>query len=190
MVLTFRRVILILILGIFFCTKAFAQPQKGRFLNGNIGLGVSFPYENIDIGSTGFYAQAEYVFGIKKWFGFRPYAGFISTSPNQDLTSSNLSQFEVTTRAFLVGGKIRVAAPIPWVAPFIEFGFGASVGSFDTYTPYTNKSEKGLLYHIPYSLGLALGPKHNVEVAFTYYEHPSMEQVSGAAAIGLSFPIN
>jgi hypothetical protein len=44
--------------------------------------------------------------------------------------------------------------------------------------------------HIPFSIGLALGPKHNIDVGFTYYYQPSVQQFSGATAIGFSFPLN
>ncbi|MEL0454867.1 hypothetical protein WJN01_01405 [Flavobacteriaceae bacterium SZ-1-7] len=167
-----------------------AQPQKGNFINANIGLGVSVPYDDYEIAGSGFYIQGEYVLGLKTWFGLRPYAGFITTSPNEDVTSENLRAFEVTSSAFLLGTKARIVAPIPWIAPYVEIGIGASIGSFTTYTPDTNKEAKGLLYHIPFTIGLALGPKHNVEVAFVYFVHPTVEHVNGAAALGLSFPLN
>ena len=190
MSLNYRSTFSLIAIILFFSFIINAQPQKGKFIDAAIGLGISAPYDNIDIGGSGFYAQGEYVFGLKKWFGFRPYAGFIITSPSESITNQNLTQYEVTSKAFLLGGKIRVAAPIPWVAPYIEIGLGASIGSFVTYTPETNKKKNGLLMHIPYTIGLALGRNNNVEVAFTYYDHPSVEQFSGAAAIGLSFPLN
>ena len=43
--------------------------------------------------------------------------------------------------------------------------------------------------HIPWSIGVALGPKHNFEISFTYYDHPSVDQTCGAAAFGFSFPL-
>nr|WP_308990904.1 hypothetical protein [Mariniflexile sp. KMM 9835]MDQ8210457.1 hypothetical protein [Mariniflexile sp. KMM 9835] len=47
-----------------------------------------------------------------------------------------------------------------------------------------------MLVHVPYATGLALGRNHEVEIALTYYEHPSVEQFSGALALGFSFPLN
>jgi hypothetical protein len=67
---------------------------------------------------------------------------------------------------------------------------GASIGSFVTYTPIVNIEKNGLLLHYPVTIGLALGKNNDVDIAFTYYYHPSAEQFSGAAVIGLSFPIN
>nr|WP_288834088.1 hypothetical protein [uncultured Flavobacterium sp.] len=186
---TFRYPIIICLLALFSNYSLKAQPRTGEFINASIGLGLSAPYEDVDIYSTGFYAQGEYVLGITKWFGFRPYAGIVLTSGNATENES-LKEYKVTTKAFSFGGKIRLAAPIPYVAPYIESGIGASIGSFQTYTPTTNIKKTGVLLNIPFSLGLAVGRKHNVDVAFTYLFIPAAEQFSGAAALGLSFPLN
>lgn len=187
---TFRGVFSLTLITLFLSTAAKAQPRKGEFINAIIGYGVSAPYDELDIAGTGFYAQGEYVLGLTKWFGLRPYAGVIFTSPSKSNTHESLSQYRVTSNAFLIGGKARICAPIPWVAPYFEIGIGASIGSFETYTPYFYKKDNGILMHIPVALGLALGKNHSVEFALTYYFHPSVEQFSGAAAIGLSFPLN
>jgi len=89
----------------------------------------------------------------------------------------------------LLGGKARITAPIPWVAPYVEGGIGASIGSFETVTPGTSLQASGLIYHIPFTVGLSLGPWHNVDVAFTYYFHPTVRQYAGAAAFGISIPL-
>lgn len=167
-----------------------AQPRKGTFINASVGLGISAPYDQYDGYGSGFYAQGEYVLGLTKWIGFRPYAGFIITSTDKNQNEENRSQYEVTTNAFLIGGKTRIAAPIPYVAPYFEIGIGASIGSFVTQTPFTNLEEKGLIMHIPFTIGLAIGRNHNFEFAFTYYYHPSVDQFAGAAAFGMSFPLN
>jgi hypothetical protein len=90
----------------------------------------------------------------------------------------------------MVGAKFRLAAPIPYVAPFLESGIGMSVGSFETYTKYTSVSKNGILLHIPMAFGLAVGRRHNYEIKFTYYFTPAAEQFSGAAAFGFSIPLN
>ncbi|MBP0903477.1 hypothetical protein ACFSKN_01125 [Mariniflexile gromovii] len=167
-----------------------AQPKKGEFIQASIGLGMSAPYEAYNILGTGFYAQAEYVFAFKKCLGVRPYAGLILTNPSESSTDANLSEYRVTSKAFLLGGKARICAPIPWIAPYIELGVGVSAGSFETFTPTVYKKDSGLLLHVPYTLGLALGKNHDVEIAVTYYEHPSVEQFSGALSFGFSFPLD
>lgn len=189
MISALRNLIIIVIFTSFITNSVSAQPRKGRFMDVSIGLGLSAPYDDVAITGSGFYAQGEYVFGLTKWVGIRPYAGIVITSPD----SNNLpygQDYKVTSKAFLLGGKARICAPIPWIAPYFETGIGASIGSFETYTPFTDIKKSGLLMHIPFSIGLALGPKHNIEFAFTYYYQPSVEQFSGATAFGFTFPLN
>lgn len=186
---TFRTIFTITIFTIFLSNLAKAQPRTGEFIDVSAGLGLSAPYDDVDITGSGFYAQGEYVFGITKWFGVRPYAGLVLTSADKNDDEQNQPEYQVTSKAFLLGGKARISAPIPWIAPYFEIGIGASMGSFETYTPYTNIKKNGIVMHIPFSIGLAIGRKHNIDVAFTYYYHPSVKQFSGATAIGFSFPI-
>jgi hypothetical protein len=174
--------------------SSYAKAQTtGKYIKGSIGLGYSFSeYDQNDskyIDGSGFYTQGEYVVGVTRWFSVRPYAGAIFTSTNEDKIK-NPQGYKVETNAFLVGTKVRLCAPLPWVAPFIETGIGASIGSFETYTPISNVKKNGLLAHIPFTLGLAIGRKNNIDVAFTYYFHPSIDQFSGAFAAGFSFPLD
>jgi hypothetical protein len=191
MISTLRNFFVVALFTIFLFNTAKAQPRKGRFLDVSAGLGMSAPDDVAEIEGSGFYAQGEYVFGFTKWIGIRPYAGIIITSPGAIKDPHYQGEdYRVTSKAFLFGGKARICAPIPWVAPYFEIGVGASIGSFVTYTPYTNIKNEGMLMHIPFSLGLALGPKNNIDVAFTYYFTPEAKQFSGAAAIGFTFPLN
>ena len=169
-------------------TQAKAQFLKAKSIDASIGFGMSAPNdETVDVIGTGFYMQAEYVFEIVSWIDVRPYAGLILTKENDD---DNEENYKATSNAFLFGGKTRIKAPIPWVAPYIEIGIGASIGSFKTVTPFVNIDKSGLLLHIPFTIGLELGRKHNFDIAFTYYYHNSVEQFSGAAAFGFSFPLD
>ncbi len=163
--------------------------QEVKFINVSIGYGISAPYDDVEIDGEGFYAQGGYVLGIAKWFSVRPYAGIILTSGGKNELSSISPDFEATSKAFFLGGKVRVLAPIPWVAPYIEAGIGGSIGNFRTFTPFTSVEKKGVLFHIPVSLGLAIGRKNNYEIAFSYLFHNAAEQFSGAFAIGYTFPI-
>jgi hypothetical protein len=181
----FRTLFFLSVFVLFFSNLAKAQPATGEFININVGFGLSAPYENVDIIGRGFYLQGEYVLGMASWFGVRPYAGILITSEDKEQTP-----YKVTTRAFLAGVKGRIVAPIPWVAPYIELGLGASAGSFVTYTPSIDIEKNGVVLHIPFTIGLSLGPQHNVDLEFTYYFHPSIEQFGGAAAFGITFPIN
>ena len=179
---SFSCILIFIILGI---NNINSQSRDTQSLNLSVGFGVSAPYDETDIQGSGFFAQGEYIFNLKKWIDLRPYAGFIIT--NED---SDNEIYKVTSKALLIGGKGRLTAPIPWVAPYLELGIGASVGKFETLTPLTDLSQNGVLMHIPLSLGLELGPKQNFDLAFTYYFHPSVEQFSGAIAFGISIPIN
>lgn len=170
-----------------FMNHAYAQLQEGKYINASAGLGLCAPYDESDAIGTGFYAQGEYVWNLTGWFGIRPYAGVIAASGESD--QNDMQEWKIKSNAALLGAKVRVAAPIPYVAPFIESGLGMSIGSFETYTPGTNIKKNGALLHIPLSLGLAIGRKHDYEVKFTYYYHESAKQFSGAAAFGISFPL-
>src|SRR5690606_10868170 len=171
---------LILFLAIFAFTQVQAQFIKERAIDVSIGLGLSAPYEG-DFYGTGFYAQGEYVLSPATWVDFRPYAGFIFTKMSKDDAEIVQAGYRSTANAVLLGGKTRITAPIPWVAPYIEVGIGASIGSFETFTPNTQIDDSGIFAHIPFSLGLELGPNHNVNLEFTYYFHPSLKQYAGAA---------
>ena len=178
----------ILFFGLFF-NQGYAQPNKGEFIDASVGLGIVAPNDDrSEIDGTGFYAQAEYVWAPRTWFGVRPYAGLIIASGESE--EGEIQGLSIKSNAALLGAKIRLVAPIPYVAPFLESGVGMSIGSFETHTEYTNIEKDGVLIHIPFSVGLALGRRHNVEVKFTYYYHNAVDQFSGAAAFGLSFPIN
>ena len=181
---------ILVIFIIFFSCEINAQQKTGEYINATIGYGLSAPYDEADITGSGFYAQGEYVFAMSKWFSVRPYAGIILTSEDKSENQQNLLNYKVTSKAFLLGGKARICAPIPYIAPYLETGLGISIGSFETYTPSTNISKNGLIMHIPFSIGLALGKKHKTDIAFTYYYHTSIKQFSGAAAFGLTFPLS
>ncbi len=174
---------------LFFLCLANLYSQKKdipQSIKASIGLGISAPYEDYDIDGSGFYAQGEYTFKLRKWIDLKPYLGFITTS-----TSTRSSQnFKVASTAIMFGGKARFKAPLPWVAPFVEFGAGGSIGSFLTFIPTVNLEEKGILFHIPISLGLEIGKNHDTEIAFLYYFHEKVRQFNGAVAIGLNFPIS
>ncbi|WP_339917490.1 outer membrane beta-barrel protein [Yeosuana marina] len=167
-----------------------AQFVKEKSINVQIGFGMSAPYYSADdIADSGFYLQGEYVLGIASWVELRPYAGFIVTNSNGKDLHDNPTNEKSEAKAFLIGGKARVRAPIPWVAPYVEIGIGASVGKFDTFTAFTNINKSGLIYHIPFSIGVELGRHNNVDFGFTYYFQPTVEQFTGAIAVGISIPL-
>ena len=165
----------------------YAQPNEGQFINASIGIGYCSPDDESELSGSGFYAQAEYVWSPNRWFGVRPYAGVVFASGTSD--EPGMTEYHIKSNAFMLGAKVRLAAPIPYVAPFFETGIGMSVGSFSTHTEFTNVKRSGALLHIPFTVGLAIGRRHNYELKFIYYYHEAAEQVSGAAAFGLTFPL-
>ncbi|SFD38167.1 outer membrane beta-barrel protein [Algibacter pectinivorans] len=185
-----RNTLIVLIL-VLTSNLAEAQFIKEKSINAQIGYGISVPYNSIDdIADDGFFAQGELVLKIKSWVEIRPYAGFISTSSNGKDLNNNPTNEKAETKAFLLGGKVRVRAPIPWVAPYFELGMGASIGKFETFTAFDNIEKSGIDYHIPFAIGLELGKENNVDLGFTYYFQPNVKQFVGAFALGITFPLN
>ncbi|MBL86243.1 MAG: hypothetical protein CMO82_06250 [Winogradskyella sp.] len=181
---------LIALLLVIVTYTSYAQSKYEKEINAEIGLGLTSPYESTtDIVSTGFFIQGEYVVKIKSWLELRPYAGFITTSSNGKDIDNNPTNEKVETKAFLLGGKARLRAPIPWVAPYLEVGIGGSIGKFETFTDYTNIEKSGFTYHIPIAFGLELGKNNGVDIGFRYFFLPSAEQFAGAFAVGISFPL-
>lgn len=171
-------------------TQVKAQFIQERSHDISIGLGMSAPYEKIDVlQNPGVYAQGEYVLIPASWIDIRPYAGLIITKFKDVDPEEVAERYRSSANALLLGAKTRITAPVPFVSPYFEMGVGASLGSFETFTPTTSIDKSGLFLHIPVSLGLKLETFTNVDVKLTYYYHNNLEQFIGAAAIGLSFPV-
>lgn len=195
--LTLRNSFLVIILTLFFSNQTKAQ-EEGNSIKGSIGFASSGSYyiedygsqEEVDVMGGGLYLQGEYIIGMKSWFSIRPYAGGIFTSVDKNQNLQNQPQYRVTTNAFLLGAKVRLCAPIPWVAPFIEGGIGTSIGKFETITPNVNFNKTDMLLHIPFSIGLAIGRNNNFEIGISGYFHPAAKQSSGVFALGYNFPLD
>lgn len=184
------RKTLILLLIAFVSISAKAQFIQEKSINAQIGYGLSVPYESVDeVADGGFFAQGELVLKATSWFEIRPYAGFILTNSNGKDLNNNPTSEKAESKAFLLGGKARVRAPIPWVAPYLEIGIGTSIGKFETLTAFDNIDKSGIIYHIPFSLGLELGKNNNIDLGFTYFFQPSVEQFVGAFAVGITLPL-
>ncbi|WP_281542048.1 hypothetical protein [Maribacter aestuarii] len=184
-----KNSLVVLIIGLT-STLVGAQFIKNESINAQIGFGLSSPYNSVDeIVDDGLFLQGEYVLGIASWFELRPYAGMILTSSNGDDINGNPTVEKAETKAFLIGGKGRISAPIPWVAPYVEIGIGASIGKFETFTAFDDINKSGFIYHIPFAFGLEVGRKNNIDLGLAYYFQPSVQQYAGAFALGISIPI-
>ena len=184
-----RNLLIILV----FCLSANltgAQFVKKKAISAQIGYGLSSPFNSTDqIVDGGFFIQGELILTVSSWAEIRPYAGFVSTNSDGTDIDGNPTLEKAESSAFLLGGKARVRAPIPWVAPYVEVGIGASIGSFETLTTFDNISKSGVIYHIPFSVGLELGRNNNFDLGFSYYFQPTVEQATGAFAIGITIPL-
>ncbi len=179
-----------LLLIVIILTSHFSEAQfiKEKSINVQIGFGLSAPFNSVDeIVDSGFFAQGELVLKVASWFELRPYAGVILTSSDGKDINDNPTDERAESKAFLLGGKARVRAPIPWVAPYIEIGIGTSIGKFETFTAFDNIEKGGIIYHIPFSFGLELGRNNNVDLGISNYFQPSVEQFVGAFAVGITF---
>ncbi|WP_339729693.1 hypothetical protein [Maribacter stanieri] len=127
---------------------------------------------------------------VASWFELRPYAGFILTNSNGKDLYNNPTNEKAKSKGLLLGGKARVCAPIPWVAPYVEIGLGTTIGKFETLTAFDTIDKDGIIYHIPFSIGLELGKNNNVALGLAYYFQPSVEQFVGAFAVEVTFPLN
>ncbi len=185
------RKILVLIIIVLISNSAKAQFIKEKAINAQIGYGLSAPSNSVDeIVNDGFFAQGELVLKIASWVELRPYVGFIFTNSNGKDLNDNPTEEKAESKALLLGGKARLRAPIPWVAPYVEIGIGTSIGKFETFTAFDTIDKSGIIYHIPFSLGLELGKNNNVDVGLAYYFQPSVEQYVGALTVGITFPLN
>lgn len=185
------RKILITLVIILTSNLAIAQTVKEKSIIAKIGYGLSAPDDSSgNIINNGFFIQGEYVLKIASWVELRPYAGLILTNSNGKDINDNPTDEKATSKAFLIGGKTRVKIPIRWFAPYIELGIGTSIGKFETFTTFTNINKNGFIYHVPFSFGVELGRNNNIDIGFTYYLQPTVEQYVGAIAIGISFPLN
>lgn len=183
----------ILFVSILLLTSYLTQAQfiKEKSINAQIGYGISVPYNSVgNVADGGFFLQGELILKAASWVELRPYAGVIFTNSNGKDLNNNPTSEKAESKAFNLGGKARVRAPIPWVAPYLEGGIGVSLGKFETSTVFKYISRSGIIYHIPFSLGLELGRNNNVDLGLTYFYQPTVEQYSGAFAVGLTFPLN
>jgi hypothetical protein len=170
------------------CAQADDSPHR---LHVSAGLGFAFPTDedlaDADAEGTGGFGEVEYVYAPVEWATPRAYAGLLLTGANGDC---QLTPCDVSAKIGFLGVKGRLLAPIPYVAPFFELGFGASIGAMSTRAGgIVDIEQSGIMYHVPFALGLALGEHHEFELSLQYLFHPEQRQFGGALAIGFGFPL-
>ena len=174
--------------------------QEGRELQVAGGFAVSFaPDQLVGDGpiqggeGVGASLVGEYVFAPAGWGGGRLYLGGVFTSAREDSCSGGVDPCSVSSRLAVVGGKVRLLVPIPYVGPFFEVGAGLSVGTiesrlgpFGTLGP-VDEDHAGVMFHVPFALGLAFGSRHQHEVSFSYFAHPGRNHLVGSIQVGVGF---
>lgn len=167
-----------------------AQFIKEKSISAQIGFVASMPFNSAeDPSNTGLFTQGELILKLASWVELRPYAGLVLTGSQGYDFDGNASSEKAETKALMLGGKARIRAPIPWFAPYIELGAGTSIGKFDTYTVFTDVEKRGIIPHLPISFGVEFGKRNNVDIGLAFYSQPTVEQIVGIFAFGLSFPI-
>ena len=95
-----------------------AQFVKEKSIYVQIGYGLSAPYNSsTDVADGGFFAQGELILKETSWLEVRPYVGVVITSSDGEDIDGNPTFEKAETKAFMLGGKVRFKAPIPYVAP-------------------------------------------------------------------------
>ncbi len=183
------RVVIAVILG----TAPFARPAPAQSLHHigvSAGLGYTDPLDSVPGSGSGGFAEVEYTYRSVEWLTPRGYAGALITSSRDDCGAA-VAPCDVSASVGLLGARLRLMAPVPYVAPFVEGGAGVSLGSVETRVgEAVNESSSGVTFHIPVAFGLALGEFHEFELALRYLFHPRERQVGSAFALGFGFAID
>ncbi|MFL5264460.1 MAG: hypothetical protein ACJ79R_17425 [Anaeromyxobacteraceae bacterium] len=169
-----------------------AESNHGLIVAG--GLGYAFPtrQDGRDVAGKGAggYGEVEYVYKPDEWVTPRLYTGVLLTAADSSCGSA-VSPCDVSAKLFFLGAKVRLMIPIPYVGPFVEAGLGASAGTISTRSGrVVDVTGRGVMYHVPFALGLAVGARHQYAIAFQYLFHPEQQQVCGAFALGFGFPLD
>ena len=165
--------------------RADSSHAPEHWIGGSIGYGMAAATGG-DTDATGVLVAGEYAYHLVSFFQLRSYAGVLITSPDTD-GCFPAAHCEVVAKIGFIGVKGRVVIPIPYIAPFIELGLGISGGYLKTELFQIHERTRGLAEHIPFTLGVALGEDHNVELAFSYLFHPAEHQFGGGISAGVMF---
>jgi hypothetical protein len=186
-----RAPTLVLVLAAAF--PALAGDESPRAVSIAAGVGFAFPEQqngrDVPGSGTGAYLEGEYIFRLTEWFTPRLYGGLLFAPPESNC-GAGVTPCDVSARILFAGGKFRLMAPFPYVGPYLELGIGASAGRISTQSgTVVSEQMSGITYHVPVTLGLAIGDRHQYEVQLQYLFHPSQSEFCGALAIGLIIPL-
>lgn len=157
------------------------------------GVGGSFAPDARDGHGLGGSLIAEYPIVPGPWGGLRLYGGGFASTTQESSCTGGLDPCAISSKLAVVGGKARLLVPIPYVGPYLEVGVGASVGTLETRVGPSgtlagiDERHSGVMVHIPFSLGLAFGSRHQHTLSFDYFAHPGRDHIVGALAVGVGF---
>ena len=165
--------------------NASAQLVKEKTLS----LGLNWPNASVAFNySTNFPAKGigyfvEYKQSLCNWLDFVSYAAYSQTTA--DTREWVEEDYFSTQNAFTLGSKTRITFPIPYVAPYLELGFGLGFGKFDTNSPTLQLSKNGLTPHTLYGFGFEIGNKKhgfkpNYDMGLIVYRHYVLKQKTNA----------
>lgn len=159
------------------------------------GTSSAWATSNVEItdSALGGAVRADYLLAGPRWATFLLYGGVVLHGSDADACSRSLLSCEISTKAGVLGGKLRLLAPIPYVSPYFEVGAGVSLGAVrSSYGPRRGvpgegvRSERGspASFHVPFSLGIAFGSTGRYHLALNYYQHPGLDHAAGSLAFG------
>ena len=157
------------------------------------GLGISFAPDARDGLGLGASLVADYPLVPAVWGGIRLYAGGFASATEESSCPGSVEPCSISSTLAVLGTKVRLLVPIPYVGPYFEVGLGASAGSLETRIGPSgtldgiDERHSGLMLHVPFSVGLAFGARHQHALSFDYFAHPGRDHVAGAFALGIGF---
>lgn len=167
-----------------------ARAESPHVVNVMGGLGFVFADSGEQGFGSGYFAAAEYAYSRIEAITPRAYAGVLGASPDHDC-DRGVAPCELAAHIFFFGGKLRLLAPLPYVAPFIEVGFGASAGTLHTRIgSAVDKTVTGITPHVPVAVGLGFGARHEWQVSFQYLLHGKADQVGAGFVLAYAFPVS
>jgi hypothetical protein len=172
------------------CFAAPASAQSLHHIGVAAGIGYTDPLDSVPGSGSGGFAEIEYTYRAVEWLTPGGYVGTLITGSREDC-GSGVEPCDVSASVGLIGVRLRLMAPVPYVAPFVEGGVGASLGSVETRVgQVVAESSSGVTVHLPVAVGLALGEFHEFEIGLRYLFHPRERQVGSAFALGFGFAID
>lgn len=173
-----------------------AQPREGKEPSVDLAIGGAMTglVEGGSATSGGLYLSTSYSVPLEPFVGLRAYGGLLFTFPSggRDEEECGREECNVSVQGMLLGGKARVAAPIPWVAPFAEAGVGLTLGAVTTQTAVDDirLGPAGATIHVPLAFGVALGTMRETELAVQAIFHPEAKQYTATLSIAVCVPVD